>query len=333
MKSKDLPPSPDLSIPPLPVLCDNCRATGMAADPKFSAIPDILAFVPVERRARADNWTPRHQRAFIAALAITGSPRKAARTIGKHAFGAEALRSARGGRSFAAAWDAALEIARDCETARIHTNLDGLIRDEAERHALAAAAPGATDGSRRRALAHDDDEEDEGDALRREVGEAHLRIRLRLTRARRLYLAAIADDPDRRAAWETLVAPVDWDRAARRERQDDEPFDDDPDAPLPSMIGASGLLVAENGLLADICGGEDALAPLRAIIADEAARHAAAGPAVPLPGESRADQAARLESELSETVEQRLVAKGWKKNGEGKWVSPSGLPDGEIPHA
>ena len=53
MKTIDLNASPDLTIPPLPVLCDQCRATGMASDPAFSAIPDILGFTPVERRAPA----------------------------------------------------------------------------------------------------------------------------------------------------------------------------------------------------------------------------------------------------------------------------------------
>ena len=75
------------------------------------------------------------------------------------------------------------------------------------------------------------------------------------------------------------------------------------------------------------------MAPLRAIVADEAARHAAAGPAVPLPGESRADQAARIERELFQTVEQRLVALGWSKGNDGRWSPPSGPPEGETPNA
>jgi hypothetical protein len=57
----------------------------MAGDEAISAIPDLLNFDPVPRRARADGWTAEHQRAFIAALAVTGSARQAARAIGKHA--------------------------------------------------------------------------------------------------------------------------------------------------------------------------------------------------------------------------------------------------------
>ena len=116
----------DAPRPPLPatvpVICDRCRAEGVAGDPAFALIPDLLTFDPVPRRARVDNWTAEHQRAFIVALAITGSPRQAARALGRHPFGAEQLRSARGGRSFAEAWDAAMDLARDREFARIHAN-------------------------------------------------------------------------------------------------------------------------------------------------------------------------------------------------------------------
>ncbi len=111
---------------PIPVICDRCRAEGSAGGDGFADIRDLLAFEPVQRRAHVNNWTAGHQRAFIAALAITGSPRQAARAIGRHAFGAERLRTHRGGRSFAAAWDAAMELARDREVARIHANLSEL---------------------------------------------------------------------------------------------------------------------------------------------------------------------------------------------------------------
>lgn len=46
----------ETAIPPIPVICDACRATGMAGDEAFSAIPDILAFEPVQRRAHANGW-------------------------------------------------------------------------------------------------------------------------------------------------------------------------------------------------------------------------------------------------------------------------------------
>ena len=54
MKKSELNPDPDLTLPTIPVICDQCRASGMAGDEAFSGIPDILSFEPVPRRARAD---------------------------------------------------------------------------------------------------------------------------------------------------------------------------------------------------------------------------------------------------------------------------------------
>ena len=135
MKKSELTPNPILAVPTIPVICEKCRAEGRAGDPAFAAIPDILAFTPVPRRAHANNWTAEHQRAFIAALAMTGSPRAAARALGRHAFGAEQLRKARGGQSFAEAWDAALDLARERELIRIRETLGALAAEEAEKHA------------------------------------------------------------------------------------------------------------------------------------------------------------------------------------------------------
>ena len=280
--------SPNPNSAPIPVLCDQCRATGLAGDAFFSAIPDILAFDPVPRRAHVNNWTPEHQRAFIAALAITGSPRQAARVLGRHMFGAQQLRTARGGKSFDAAWDAALEIARDREFAQIHANLATL---SAEREAGDAAATagassyvpthmvGRTVPRLDAVQAHapnlygetlDPDATEE----RRDAVVTRLHIREKLTRARRLLLMFLGEDPAKRAAWETLVGPVDWDRASRCESQADEPFADPQfehyegyDKNPHCMNKPGMLLTAEAGFLSDLTGGEDALAPLRAIVA------------------------------------------------------------------
>src|SRR6478672_7469481 len=73
MNKSQLNPAPDLTIPAIPVICDECRETGMAGDGRFAGVPDILDFEPVPRRARSDGWKPEHQRAFIPDLAITGS--------------------------------------------------------------------------------------------------------------------------------------------------------------------------------------------------------------------------------------------------------------------
>ena len=64
---------------------------------------------PVPRRhKRHDGWTAPRQRAFIEALAETGSVTAAARRINMASEGAYALRRAPGAESFAAAWEAAL---------------------------------------------------------------------------------------------------------------------------------------------------------------------------------------------------------------------------------
>ena len=237
---------------PIPVICDSCRAAGMAGDEAFSAIPDILNFDPVARRLHSNGWTAEHQRAFIAALAITGSQRQAARAIGKHAFGAEQLRSARGGKSFAAAWDAALDLARERENQRIHANLRELAAADRDRdpHGLPPAeprrAPEGFDGS-------DSDWDDFADA-----GD---RIRARLAGARRLFLLKIADDDAMRAAWELLCGPVDWDAAEAFGAQpvESEPFNGH--RPDVQLLGA-------NGLLAELTGGPDAMAEIREALAE-----------------------------------------------------------------
>lgn len=260
---------------PIPVICDRCRTAGEAGEEPFADLADLLSFTPVVRRARADGWDAERQRAFIAALAVTGSPRAAARAIGKHAFGAEQLRKARGGTSFAAAWDAAIDIARERELAALKDDMTELAADhEAEtgrrRSALLPAHLReplvADEPSPVRPLTRREEEDAESDAQRQDYLDAHVRIRARLTKARRLFLAGIAGDPARRAAWEALVGPVDWDRAERLEAQADEPFNDDPENPEAggyAFRNPDMILTAEAGLIAEFTGGPDRIEELR----------------------------------------------------------------------
>ncbi len=67
----------------------------------------VPAFVPVPLRGRADGWTPDRQARFLAALALTGSVREAARRVGMARETAYRLRRRAGAESFAAAWDKA----------------------------------------------------------------------------------------------------------------------------------------------------------------------------------------------------------------------------------
>ena len=118
---------------PIPVICDRCREEGMAGEDPFTAIRDLLHFEPVKRRAHVNGWKEEHQRAFIAALALTGSPRQAAHALGRWPNGAEQLRKSKGGRSFAEAWESALELYREREFFRIKDNLSALAKQQEQR--------------------------------------------------------------------------------------------------------------------------------------------------------------------------------------------------------
>ena len=70
-------------------------------------LPD---FTPVPRlRDRSNGWKPHVQRAFIEALADTGSVVSACRAVNRSTHGAYSLRRQPGAEEFAAAWEAALD--------------------------------------------------------------------------------------------------------------------------------------------------------------------------------------------------------------------------------
>lgn len=71
-----------------------------------AALPD---FTPVPRKYRHDGWTPERQRAFIAALADTGSVSRAAAMVNMAQTNCYTLRRAAGAESFRRAWEAALD--------------------------------------------------------------------------------------------------------------------------------------------------------------------------------------------------------------------------------
>lgn len=104
---------------PIPVICDRCRAEGFGDAEGFADLGDLLDFEPVPRRPRADGWTPEVQRAFIAALAVTGSDRQAARAVGKAQYGVEQLKKAKGNEGFMAAYARALAMAADDQNRRL----------------------------------------------------------------------------------------------------------------------------------------------------------------------------------------------------------------------
>jgi hypothetical protein len=69
----------------------------------------LPAFEPVPRKFRHDGWTPDRQRAFIAALADTGSVKRAAMHVNMSPEGAYGLRRQSGAEGFRRAWECALD--------------------------------------------------------------------------------------------------------------------------------------------------------------------------------------------------------------------------------
>ena len=68
-----------------------------------------LDFEPVPRKHRHDGWTPERQKAFIEALADTGSVTRAAGMVNMAQANCYTLRRAPGAEAFRRAWDAALD--------------------------------------------------------------------------------------------------------------------------------------------------------------------------------------------------------------------------------
>ncbi|WP_305095806.1 hypothetical protein [Croceibacterium aestuarii] len=83
-------------------------------DPAETRVPvgpeDLPAFTPVPVKPRHDGWTPARQKAFIGALADTGSVSRAARYVNMSPEGAYYLRRRPGAEGFRRAWEAALDL-------------------------------------------------------------------------------------------------------------------------------------------------------------------------------------------------------------------------------
>src|SRR5690606_13806876 len=102
------------------------RTFSMADDsPAPARLPD---FTRVRlAKDRSNGWKPHVQRAFIEALADTGSVRDAARAVRRSEVGAYQLRRHPEGAEFAAAWEVALDLGvRRIEDAALHRALNGV---------------------------------------------------------------------------------------------------------------------------------------------------------------------------------------------------------------
>jgi hypothetical protein len=84
-------------------------------DPRSARLPvptgELPPFTPVPRQCeRHDGWTPQRQRAFIEALADTGSVAAACKVVDMSTVGAYHLRRQPGAEDFRAAWETALQL-------------------------------------------------------------------------------------------------------------------------------------------------------------------------------------------------------------------------------
>ena len=150
--------------PPIPVICDRCRAEGFGNAEEFADFGDLLDFEPVPRRQRADGWTPEVQRAFIAALAATGSDRQAARAVGKAQYGVDQLKKAKGNEGFMAAHARALAMAADEKNRRLAAGVHAVAAPAAHwRPPDPAWAHAATRGHRPPARAPEPAEEEQSE--------------------------------------------------------------------------------------------------------------------------------------------------------------------------
>ncbi len=206
-------------------------------------LPSQFDFTPVERRVQSgrNTITPDRQRAFIRALAETGSVALASKVIGNAPASLYSLKLAPGAESFAAAWDKAVQHgARQIRDIMVDHAINGtpefIYKDGAlvaERRVfnyrmmmwiVAHAMPeeygmptglgshgGASFAAQKLKVAWRKEWEDEQRANeRRSGGEAEAIYAKRVNAIRTGFKRQIATDPLKRAAWEILCGPTDW---------------------------------------------------------------------------------------------------------------------------
>ena len=239
----------------------------LAADPEIAA---LLEFEPVPRmRKRREGWTAPLQKRFIAELTQSGSPTLAAEAVGKKLFSAKRLYQTAGADSFRAAWDGAVALFEERSAGRIHADHAGLaalkppmVDRRRTRNPHPNPLPLAGEGEEGQVL-NEYGEWEDADSLGARAEDARDSVAGKLLRARRLYLMEISGHPASRAAFELLTNyPIDWDKAARAEPQDDEPWR------RPSMRKPDMLLTAESGWLGNVVPGPDKQAELMRAIND-----------------------------------------------------------------
>jgi hypothetical protein len=180
-----------------------------------------IDFTPVPRDARgarSDGWTEARQREFIDMLAATGSVRAACRGVGLQPAGIYRLRHRTGAESFRAAWDAAVE--RGTQQVRdilIDHSLNGVPesvwwagKEVGERRKFNHNTMRwiVERGERGRGRTESDEDRDRNEALAQKWVDDMLRLINSEANDERMR---IRHDPQKRAAYELLRGPVDWD--------------------------------------------------------------------------------------------------------------------------
>jgi hypothetical protein len=220
-----------------------------------SDLPPDLQFDPVPRRAaRSNGFTAERQRAFVQALAAGGSVRLACKAIQCSSHAMYKLRNAAGAESFSAAWDNAVRRgARRVLDVMIDNAVNGTPEYLYQNGQLIAERRRFNTRGQMWLVAHymPDQFAVEG-GLMHHPGSAAQQKRLkeqwrrewyaehsanqRKTRddaqesysgkvntIRAAFKRSIAEDPVRRAAWEILTGPTDWDDTSKVPQYDNLP--------------------------------------------------------------------------------------------------------------
>jgi hypothetical protein len=238
-------------------------------------LPPELEFTPIERRYQAgrNTITPDRQRAFIRALAETGSVALASKVIGNAGGSLYALKLVPGAESFAAAWDIAVQRgARQVRDILVDHAINGtpeyIYKDGvlvAERRVfnyrmmmwiVAHAMPeeygmpsglGAHGGSSVAVKKLKDGWRKEWEAehiagARKRGDEGEAIYMKRVNAIRKGFKREIATDPLQRAAWEILCGPTDWEDCGVVPDYDGLPKDCETNHNRPDMIVLAAAL-------------------------------------------------------------------------------------------
>ena len=209
-------------------------------------LPADLEFTPVPRQfTRVDGWTDDKQRGFIRGIIACGSVSAASRAVGMASSGAYFLRRCEGAESFVAAWDKAVAIGanRVLDVLTDHAingepvpiMFDGkkvgeyrrynyrmmmwiVAHNMPERFGVAGGLMHHGGGSMaqerlKEIWKREWEAEAEAKNLpveRKETADKLEWIRGMITQAKLKQLSTVAQDPEKRAAWEVLYGAVDW---------------------------------------------------------------------------------------------------------------------------